>query len=239
MSDTDARDDTRSRASPGRSAERPRADDPYYIVAPAPLAGERDRVLKQGDTFAVFDHHGDIRPVGMKEQGLFHEGTRFLSCLILRLGRGEPHVPQFDRQGRQRPARGGPDQPGHSRRRHGRGPARHAASVPQHLPLGGRLLPEAPAAELRIGARRGRRSRSGSTRTSRTSSRCAARSASAAARHLPADRLGRHGRAGYEGLDGVVRRTRLEFSPAPTDLTRDRRPLPRRARPAAGGASST
>jgi glycogen debranching enzyme len=65
-------------------------DDPYYIVAPAPLAGERDRVLKHGDTFAVFDHHGDIRPVGMKEQGLFHEGTRFLSCLTLRLGRGEP-----------------------------------------------------------------------------------------------------------------------------------------------------
>src|SRR6478672_12216600 len=65
-------------------------DDPYYIVAPAPLAGERDRVLKQGDTFAVFDHHGDIRPIGMKEQGLFHEGTRFLSCLILRLGRGDP-----------------------------------------------------------------------------------------------------------------------------------------------------
>src|SRR5262245_30383265 len=66
-------------------------DDPYYIVAPAPLAGERDRVLKHDDTFAVFDHHGDIRPVGMREQGLFHEGTRFLSCLVLRLGRGEPH----------------------------------------------------------------------------------------------------------------------------------------------------
>ena len=65
-------------------------DDPYYIVAPAPLAGERDRVLKQGDSFAVFDHHGDIRPIGMNEQGLFHEGTRFLSCLILRLGRGDP-----------------------------------------------------------------------------------------------------------------------------------------------------
>ncbi len=75
---------------PTREASDLVQDDPYYIVAPAPLAGERDRVLKQGDTFAVFDHHGDIRPVGMKEQGLFHEGTRFLSCLILRLGRGEP-----------------------------------------------------------------------------------------------------------------------------------------------------
>ncbi|HKB02836.1 MAG TPA: amylo-alpha-1,6-glucosidase [Gemmataceae bacterium] len=63
---------------------------PYYIAAAAPPAGERDRVLKHGDTFAVLDHHGDIRPVGMKEQGLFHEGTRYLSALVLRLGRGEP-----------------------------------------------------------------------------------------------------------------------------------------------------
>jgi glycogen debranching enzyme len=77
------------RESGGRPAELG-VDDPYYISAPAPLAGERDRVLNQGDTFAVFDHHGDIRPVGMKEQGLFHEGTRFLSCLALRLGRGDP-----------------------------------------------------------------------------------------------------------------------------------------------------
>src|SRR6185436_1105336 len=53
-------------------------------------AGERDRVLKQGDTFAVFDHHGDIRPIGMREQGLFHEGTRYLSCMVLRFGRVEP-----------------------------------------------------------------------------------------------------------------------------------------------------
>jgi glycogen debranching enzyme len=73
----------------GRLGERPQ-EDPYYIAAPAPPAGERDRVLKHGDTFAVFDHHGDIRPVGMKEQGVFHEGTRFLSCLALRFGRGEP-----------------------------------------------------------------------------------------------------------------------------------------------------
>src|SRR5262245_2512102 len=65
-------------------------EDPYYIAAAAPPAGERDRVLKHGDTFAVFDHHGDIRPVGMREQGIFHEGTRFLSCLALRFGRGEP-----------------------------------------------------------------------------------------------------------------------------------------------------
>src|SRR5215831_8978398 len=89
MSDSSTPPSVREEVPAGQSSELER-DDPYYIAAPAPLAGERDRVLNQGDTFAVFDHHGDIRPVGMKEQGLFHEGTRFLSCLLLRLGRGEP-----------------------------------------------------------------------------------------------------------------------------------------------------
>ncbi len=64
--------------------------DPYYISAAAPIADELGRVLKHGDTFAVFDHHGDIRPVGMHEQGLYHDGTRFLSCQLLSLGRARP-----------------------------------------------------------------------------------------------------------------------------------------------------
>jgi glycogen debranching enzyme len=89
MSEAATNASVREQVPTGQASELAQ-DDPYYIVAPAPLAGERDRVLKQGDTFAVFDHHGDIRPVGMKEQGLFHDGTRFLSCLILRLGRGDP-----------------------------------------------------------------------------------------------------------------------------------------------------
>src|ERR1700688_2846694 len=89
MSDVPTNAPIREHVPTGRTRELTQ-DDPYYIVAPAPMAGERDRVLKQGDTFAVLDHHGDIRPVRMKEQGLVHEGTRFLSCLVLRLGRGEP-----------------------------------------------------------------------------------------------------------------------------------------------------
>ncbi|HZT81714.1 MAG TPA: amylo-alpha-1,6-glucosidase, partial [Gemmataceae bacterium] len=65
-------------------------EDPFYIVASRPPAGEQSRVLKHGDTFAVFDHHGDIKPVGLGEEGLYHEGTRFLSCFILGLGRVRP-----------------------------------------------------------------------------------------------------------------------------------------------------
>jgi glycogen debranching enzyme len=64
--------------------------DPFYILATSPLADDQDRVLKHGDTFAVFDHYGDIKPVGLGEEGLYHEGTRFLSCLLLKLGEDRP-----------------------------------------------------------------------------------------------------------------------------------------------------
>lgn len=44
----------------------------------------RQRVLKHGDTFAVFDQYGDISPLGQKgETGIYHRGTRFLSRLLL------------------------------------------------------------------------------------------------------------------------------------------------------------
>lgn len=46
---------------------------------------EHSRVLKQGDTFAVFDRYGNIQQIGLGEQGLYHEGTRFLSKRELRL----------------------------------------------------------------------------------------------------------------------------------------------------------
>lgn len=42
-------------------------------------------MLKHGDTFAVFDCHGNIRQIGLGEQGLYHEGTRFLRRLELRV----------------------------------------------------------------------------------------------------------------------------------------------------------
>src|SRR5919108_4426541 len=67
-----------------------RVKDQYYILATSSLADDRTRVLKQGETFAVFDRHGDIRPVGLGVQGIYHEGTRYLSRLELRLGRDRP-----------------------------------------------------------------------------------------------------------------------------------------------------
>jgi glycogen debranching enzyme len=75
----------------GRSTpETPPAGSPYHILALTSPADERTRVLKHGDTFAVFDHYGDIKPGGLGEEGLYHEGTRYLSCLLLEMEGGRP-----------------------------------------------------------------------------------------------------------------------------------------------------
>ncbi|MFN2417867.1 MAG: glycogen debranching N-terminal domain-containing protein [Candidatus Limnocylindria bacterium] len=62
----------------------------YYILATSSPADESDRVLKHGDSFAVFDRHGDIRPIGLGEEGIYHRGTRFLSGLGLRMAGERP-----------------------------------------------------------------------------------------------------------------------------------------------------
>src|SRR5579871_2149370 len=80
----------RSANGPGTVPANPPAKNPYYILATTPMADEHNRVLKHGETFAVFDVHGDIRPVGLHEEGVYHEGTRFLSCMVLRLAGEQP-----------------------------------------------------------------------------------------------------------------------------------------------------
>jgi glycogen debranching enzyme len=68
------------------------AEDTFYIVATDSAIDEVSRVLKDGETFAVFDRHGDIQAVGQGQEGLYHEGTRFLSRLVLKLGNGRPFL---------------------------------------------------------------------------------------------------------------------------------------------------
>jgi glycogen debranching enzyme len=88
-----ARDPVQANGSNRRAARRKIAGiDPFYIQATAPLADEQNRVLKCGETFGVFDHFGDIKPVGLGEEGLYHEGTRFLSCLALQLNQDRPLI---------------------------------------------------------------------------------------------------------------------------------------------------
>src|SRR5690606_21026164 len=62
----------------------------YYIRANSSLADATVRVLKHADTFAMLDRHGDIRPLGFEVQGLFHEGTRFLSRMKLEINGESP-----------------------------------------------------------------------------------------------------------------------------------------------------
>src|SRR2546430_294469 len=64
----------------------------HYILADSPRADERAQVLKHGESFAILDRFGDIQPVGLSEEGLYHEGTRFLSRLILRLNGRPPFL---------------------------------------------------------------------------------------------------------------------------------------------------
>jgi len=66
------------------------APEKYYIQATATHgADDRTRVLKQGESFGVFDRGGTIPAGGKGELGIFHEGTRFLSRFELLLG-GQP-----------------------------------------------------------------------------------------------------------------------------------------------------
>jgi glycogen debranching enzyme len=67
-----------------------RVEDRYYILATSSLADDRTRVLKHGETFAVFDRYGDIYTAARGELGLYHGGTRFLSSFALRVGSNRP-----------------------------------------------------------------------------------------------------------------------------------------------------
>ena len=58
------------------------------MLASSARADDRARVLKHGDTFALFDHYGDVRRGA--EQGLFHKGTRYLSQEDLRINSVRP-----------------------------------------------------------------------------------------------------------------------------------------------------
>jgi glycogen debranching enzyme len=71
----------------------------FYILAGSSLADDRAFVLKSGDTFALFDHYGDIRAYGLGEQGIFHEGTRFLSSSELRIENKRPFFLSSDADG--------------------------------------------------------------------------------------------------------------------------------------------
>src|SRR5262245_56990980 len=56
-----------------------RVENKYYIATNSSYADKRTLLLNDSDTFGVFDRWGDIIPFVDQLQGIYHEGTRFLS----------------------------------------------------------------------------------------------------------------------------------------------------------------
>ncbi len=64
-----------------------RVKDRFYILATSSRVDDRTRILADGDSFAVFDRYGDVHRLGrLGEQGLYRDGTRFLSAFELSFG---------------------------------------------------------------------------------------------------------------------------------------------------------
>jgi glycogen debranching enzyme len=57
----------------------------FYVVATSGMADQRHRIIKNSNTVAVFDIHGDICRGDSSPQGLYCQGTRFLSHHTLAL----------------------------------------------------------------------------------------------------------------------------------------------------------
>src|ERR1700683_5731913 len=76
-------------AEPDSSAEQAPASQ-FSIAASASFQERRTRTWKHGDTFAVFDHRGDIGSEPGSTEGLYHRDTRILSQLTLLLEETRP-----------------------------------------------------------------------------------------------------------------------------------------------------
>lgn len=72
-------------------AEIIQLEDKFCILVTSspPDTRTATHVLMEGDTFVVFDRHGDIQPLG-QGQGLYYEGTRFISLFAMTLGGERP-----------------------------------------------------------------------------------------------------------------------------------------------------
>jgi hypothetical protein len=67
-----------------------RVKNEYYVRASSALADDRTRVLKYGDTFAVFYRYGDIEAFGPSQFGLFHAESRHLSRFTMCVNQQQP-----------------------------------------------------------------------------------------------------------------------------------------------------
>jgi len=195
-----------------------RVADEYYVRASSALADDRTRVLKHGDTFAVFNRYGDIEALGPSQFGLFHAEARHLSRFSVRINGQQPQLLSstirednaflsVDLTNLDSPANVEPSLP--------RGTVHifrsqflRGASCYQHIrllnyglqPVQVSLLFQFDADFADIFEVRGtKRDRKG--------------------QRLPDQVEGDAAILAYKGLDGVLRCTRVGFSPAPASLT--------------------
>ena len=68
------------------------AREAAHILADSHLTSGHVRILKHGDTFAVFDEYGDMLSSRNGESGLYHDGTRFLSRFRFHLAGARPFL---------------------------------------------------------------------------------------------------------------------------------------------------
>ena len=71
------------------SEQNPGAPE-FYIPASPSLIERKPRTLKHGDTFAVFDHYGDLSGSPANPEGLYYQDTRYLSLLRLQIDGRKP-----------------------------------------------------------------------------------------------------------------------------------------------------
>ena len=60
-------------------ADKIQIGDKWYVAATSARTEESPQVLKNDETFVMFDRSGDVQVLGPGEQGLYHEDTRYLS----------------------------------------------------------------------------------------------------------------------------------------------------------------
>lgn len=65
-------------------------DDKYYILASSSYADDRESILNYEDSFGVFDRWGDVKQIGKGVQGIYHQGTRFISEMELEMNHYRP-----------------------------------------------------------------------------------------------------------------------------------------------------
>ncbi len=65
-------------------------ENKHYVLATSSFADQRTMILKEGESFAIFDWHGDIHQLGAGKQGIYHDGTRYVSQLAITINGNRP-----------------------------------------------------------------------------------------------------------------------------------------------------